>query len=51
MLSLSLQQWDGGSNCYSKITIDYQGKSTGAMITDEVRLTFFVRHLRPLHRH
>ncbi|EIW60542.1 uncharacterized protein TRAVEDRAFT_146020 [Trametes versicolor FP-101664 SS1] len=35
IVALNTHQWDGGSNCYSKITIDYQGKSTGAMITDE----------------
>ncbi|KAI0374699.1 hypothetical protein BV20DRAFT_385587 [Pilatotrama ljubarskyi] len=35
IVALNTHQWDGGSHCYEKITVDYQGKSTGAMITDE----------------
>ncbi|OSD02892.1 hypothetical protein PYCCODRAFT_1467568 [Trametes coccinea BRFM310] len=35
IVAINTHQWDGGSHCYEKITIDYQGKSTGAMITDE----------------
>ncbi|CDO70727.1 Distantly related to plant expansins [Trametes cinnabarina] len=35
IVAINTHQWDGGSHCYEKITVDYQGKSTGAMITDE----------------
>ncbi|KAI0361904.1 hypothetical protein OH77DRAFT_1389764 [Trametes cingulata] len=35
IVALNTHQWDGGSHCYEKITVEYQGKSTGAMITDE----------------
>ncbi|KAI9064245.1 hypothetical protein FKP32DRAFT_1666032 [Trametes sanguinea] len=35
IVAINTHQWDSGSHCYEKITIDYQGKSTGAMITDE----------------
>ncbi|KAI8998807.1 hypothetical protein BD414DRAFT_476141 [Trametes punicea] len=35
IVALNTYQWDGGSHCYEKITVDYQGKSTAATITDE----------------
>ncbi|KAI0336343.1 hypothetical protein GY45DRAFT_1238580 [Cubamyces sp. BRFM 1775] len=35
IVALNTHQWDGGSHCYEDITVEYQGKSTNAKITDE----------------
>ncbi|KAI0351059.1 hypothetical protein OH77DRAFT_981738 [Trametes cingulata] len=35
IVALTETQWDGGSHCYAPITIEYQGRSTQAKITDE----------------
>ncbi|KAI0670560.1 hypothetical protein C8Q78DRAFT_1036832 [Trametes maxima] len=35
IVALNTHQWDGGSHCYEKISVEYQGKQTTAMITDE----------------
>ncbi|KAI1787905.1 hypothetical protein LXA43DRAFT_676329 [Ganoderma leucocontextum] len=35
IVALNTHQWDGGSHCYEKITVTYQGKSAQAKITDE----------------
>ncbi|OBZ75194.1 hypothetical protein A0H81_04503 [Grifola frondosa] len=35
IVALNSDQWDGGSHCYDKITITYQGKTAQATITDE----------------
>ncbi|OCB91405.1 expansin family protein [Sanghuangporus baumii] len=34
IVALNEEQWDGGSHCWEKITINYNGKSTQAQIVD-----------------
>ncbi|KAI0373581.1 hypothetical protein BV20DRAFT_962789 [Pilatotrama ljubarskyi] len=35
IVALTQTQWDGGSHCYAPITIEYQGRTANAKITDE----------------
>ncbi|KAI0721589.1 hypothetical protein C8T65DRAFT_630498 [Cerioporus squamosus] len=35
IVALNTHQWDGGSHCYEEITVEYQGKTAQAKITDE----------------
>jgi hypothetical protein len=39
------QEWDGGSHCGETITISYNGKSTHAIIRDEVTVVLVCIHL------
>ncbi|TFK90438.1 hypothetical protein K466DRAFT_563550 [Polyporus arcularius HHB13444] len=35
IVALNTHQWDGGSHCFEEITVEYQGKTAQAKITDE----------------
>jgi len=35
VVSLSVQNWDGGAHCYKEVTIEYNGRSAQAQIVDE----------------
>ncbi|KAI0781117.1 hypothetical protein BD413DRAFT_21571 [Trametes elegans] len=35
IVAMNTHQWDGGSHCYEEITVEYQGKTANAKITDE----------------
>lgn len=37
ILTVSFQEWDGGSHCFETITISCNGKKTEAQVTDLVR--------------
>ncbi|KLO10692.1 hypothetical protein SCHPADRAFT_832118, partial [Schizopora paradoxa] len=34
IVALNVEQWDGGSHCFKKINMNYNGKTTTAQITD-----------------